>query len=306
MGEAARAGGRLGYLRAAAGVLRFSPIFRVALFAQRAVGTRRLLSSALAYRFEKLMVRRIVLGELTPFVANRIAPVMGQRVAGVCRQILRRRRERLEEALGALSLQYPHYAAALEARFLERIALSRERHEYAMLREEGIIGAELMGALDRELAASNRRLERSLALDLAVDKSALLRQIAIFSELDEAALSDIARRLKVRFVVPGERLIQRGERGDTVYLVASGAVEVDVGSGDRIQLGRGAVVGELAALSGDRRSADVTMLGYGELLILDGRGFRDVVAVHPAVRAAVDALVETRLERSDARAEAAE
>ncbi|MEO1105483.1 MAG: sodium:proton antiporter, partial [Pseudomonadota bacterium] len=152
MGEAARTTGRLGYLRAAERVLGFDWSFRGALMVDRVLASRRLLAAAIESRFEKLLVRRIVLRELSTFTAERIAPVLGERVAGVSRQILRRRRGKLESALAALSLQYPHYAEALEQRFLERVALQSERREYRMLREEGLIGAELSLALNKELS----------------------------------------------------------------------------------------------------------------------------------------------------------
>ncbi len=293
MGEAARASGRLGYLRAAERALGFGWEFRAALALQRLIGTRRLLSSALAYRFEKLMVRRIVLQELARFTGERIEPVLGARVAGVCRRILRRRQSKLDRAVGALSLQYPHYAAALEERFLRRVALEREQREYRMLRQEGLIGAELSTVLDRELRQTNKGVARALRLDLSVDKRALVGAVALFADLPDASQAAIARLLRPRLVVPGERIIRRGDRGDTVYFIASGAVEVDTGR-ERIELGRGAVVGELAAFFGGRRSADVTMLGYGELLVLDGRAFRALMADNDSLRRAVEALAAER------------
>ncbi|MEM0905846.1 MAG: cation:proton antiporter [Pseudomonadota bacterium] len=303
MGEAARAGGRLGYLRAANRVLGFSRGFQLALLIQRIFGSRRLLSAALAHRIEKLMVRKIVLRELAAFTTQRIGPVLGGRVAGVCRQILRRRRTRLEAALGALSLQYPHYAAAVEQRFLQRVALAREQREYRMLREEGLIGAELSSVLDRELRSVNERVERALRLDLRVDKSALVRSVALFAQLSDKTQAEIARLLRTRLVVPGERIIRRGDRGDTVYFIASGAVEVDTGF-QKIRLGRGAVVGELAAFFGGRRTADVSMLGYGELLVLHGKAFRLLMRTNDDLRRSVERVAAARRRNDERPAEA--
>ncbi|XWN32415.1 MAG: cation:proton antiporter [Devosia sp.] len=291
--EAARVEGRSGYLRAAARIVRFPPSFRAALLVQRWIGVRRPLAQALEERFERLMVRRIVLGELAPFVGSRIAPVLGERVADLCKQILARRRRVLDEALDALTLQYPSYARALEQRFLERIAVRQEAKEYQALRQEQLIGVELMMALSDELGQANRRLASALTLDLNLDLRRLVEQLPLFSGLPEASLQDIVKLLKPRFIVPGERIIRRGEKGDSVYFIASGAVEVDTGH-QRIRLGRGAVVGELAAFSGGRRSADVTVLGYGELLVLQGRAFRHLLDNNAKVRAEIERIVVAR------------
>jgi len=293
MREAARASGRQGYLGAAARIHRFAPSFWVALLVQRWLGVRGPLSAALADRFERLLVRRIVIAELMPFCGERIAPVLGERVAALCRRALERRAAGLNSSLGALTLQYPRYAEALEQRFLERVALQEEQRQYRMLHEEGLIGAEISNALDEELTRANRRLTRALRLDLSVDKRALLASQPLFSDLPADTLDSIARTLSTRFVVPAERIITRGERGDTVFFIASGAAEVDTGA-ETIRLGRGTCVGELAAFSGGRRSADVTMLGYGELLVLHGRAFRRLLSRNEAVRRQVEALVAER------------
>jgi CPA1 family monovalent cation:H+ antiporter len=293
MREATRAGGRTAYLEAARRILRFGPGFRLALLVHRLTGWRGPLSEALAERFERLMVRRMILAELAPFADARIAPVLGSAVAGLCQRIIRRRQATLDAAIAALGLQYPHYAAAMEQRFLERIALAVEQREYRALREEGLIGAEISSALSESLAQANRRSAGALRLDLSVDKRALVLSVPLFASLPDAVLAEVLKALRARFVVPGERIIRRGERDDTVFFIASGAAEVNTGA-ERITLGSGTCVGELAAFSGDRRSADVTMLGYGELLVLRGDQFRAMLNRDATLRREIEAIVEAR------------
>ncbi|WP_420392413.1 cation:proton antiporter [Acuticoccus sp.] len=293
MREGARATGRRGYLSAAARITRFPLGFRLALLAQRRLGLRRPLATALAERFERLLVGRLVLAELAPFCKERISPVMGPRIARMCSGILARRAESLGTALAALTLQYPHYAALLEQRFLERIALTEEQREYEALREQGIIGAEVSGMLSEELAAAGRRIASALTLDLSVDKRAMVAAVPLFATLPASTIDGIARVLRTRLAVPGERLIRRGEAGSEVYFLASGAVEVDTGT-LKVTLGRGACIGEISAVLGEPRSADVTTLGYGELLVLTGRAFRTLLAGNPALAAEVKALAARR------------
>lgn len=293
MREGARADGRFGYQRAARRAVRFGRRFRVALVLQRRLGWRGPLSRALGERVERLLLTRIVLSELTGFCEERIAPVLGHRVAALCARALQQRTAAVGAALAALGLQYPHYVAALEQRFLERIALSEEEREYRLLREEGLIGAEVSSALGEELARAGRRFARALRLDLSIDKPALVAGLPLFASLGAEELADVVRLLRTRFVVPGERIITRGDRGDSVYFIASGAVRVDTVH-QSLTLGRGAVVGEIAAFSGAPRSADVTMLGFGELLVLQGRAFRTLLERNAPLRRQIEAIVATR------------
>ena len=117
---------------------------------------------------------------------------------------------------------------------------------------------------------------------------------------DDAVREDRTHACARASWLPGERIITRGERGDTVFFIASGAVEVDTGAA-LIRLGRGTCVGELAAFSGGVRSAHVTMLGYGELLVLHGRAFRRLLARNDGLRRQVEALVASRGGRREAR-----
>jgi CRP-like cAMP-binding protein len=63
--------------------------------------------------------------------------------------------------------------------------------------------------------------------------------------------------------VPNERVIRWGNRGDAVYFIASGAVEVRLPM-RCVRLGSGEFFGEMALLTGRRRQADVVALTYAD------------------------------------------
>ena len=121
-----------------------------------------------------------------------------------------------------------------------------------------------------------------------------MRQLPLFKTLGHADLEKISRLLRPRFAVPGERLIRGGERGNEMYFISSGAVEVSVGK-DKVRLGRGDFVGELALLNDRRRGADVTALGYCQLLVLGGDAFKSLLAMDPAIREAINRVGAERL-----------
>ena len=75
--------------------------------------------------------------------------------------------------------------------------------------------------------------------------------------------------------------------------VSSGAVEVAI-HGERIRLGPGELFGEMALLTGGRRTADVTAIDYCELLMIQEREFRQFAERCPELHAEIDEVASRR------------
>jgi len=106
---------------------------------------------------------------------------------------------------------------------------------------------------------------------------------------------------------PGERIIHRGDKADAAYFVSSGEVEVAV-SGRHIRLGPGSFFGEMALISGQPRSADVTALDYSKFLKLTVDDFDEILRRYPDIKAQIVEQAERRGEmnrRQDEQAVAA-
>ena len=142
--EGARAGGRVGYQRAARRNLRYGRSFRAALFAHNHLGWSAPLARMSSKRFGLLLSQRVILRDLEGFIDARIRRLHGRRVADLLREILSRRQEMVETALDGLRLQFPGYAEEISRRFIRRTALRLEEREYGALRAEGLIGAEVI------------------------------------------------------------------------------------------------------------------------------------------------------------------
>jgi len=294
LSEGARSAGRTGYNRAARRLVAFGRGFRLAHALHRFARMERLLVRRLADRFELLLVSRIVLEELARVVRSRMAAVLGARVADILGEIVDQRLEATTAALDALRLQYPAYAEALQRRFLRQSGLRLESAEYQALFEEGLIGRELYNNLERDVLSGRTEAASRPHLDLGLDTRELVRQFPLFKTLGHAELEKISRLLRPRFAVPAERLIRRGERGNEMYFISSGAVEVSIGR-NRVRLGRGDFIGELALLNDRRRRADVTALGYCQLLVLGADDFKSLLAMDPAIREAINRVATDRM-----------
>lgn len=113
-----------------------------------------------------------------------------------------------------------------------------------------------------------------------------LATVRLFAGLDPEERGAIARRCRFRRFRAGETLLRRGDPAGEVLFLLDGRLEV-VESGPS---GRGVVlatveagghVGELAALDGGPRSADVVAATDGRLASLDRAGFLALLERHP-------------------------
>ncbi len=126
------------------------------------------------------MNQRLILRDLHGYIDGKIRRIHGRRVADLLHELLKRREDETQSALDGLRLQYPGYAEEIERRFIRRTSLRLEEREYDILYQDGLIGRELLTTLKQELAGKRKRAEDRPALDLAVQKSELVRQFPIF------------------------------------------------------------------------------------------------------------------------------
>ncbi|HYM74287.1 MAG TPA: cation:proton antiporter, partial [Stellaceae bacterium] len=299
--DAAKTEGEEGYNRTARELLQFPRGFRYANFLHRTLHIDGPLQRQISVRFETLLVRRLVLGGLSRFTHRRLRALVGEAVAVRLGETIAARMEGTTRALDALRLQYPEHAEALERRFLQQSGLRLLISRYNDLYEEGLIGRELFDDLEREHAAGRLLAVDHPPLDLGLDPEQLIRNFEMFSGLGDQELKALARRFRPRLLVPDEVIIRKGERGNEMFLISSGAVEV-VLPDTRIRLGSGEFFGEMALLSQRRRQADVIALGYCRVLVLSAAEFRRFLNEFPAAKDEFDRVAETRSRENAERA----
>ncbi|MEN2980417.1 cation:proton antiporter [Tistrella bauzanensis] len=274
--EGGRNEGRLGYMRVVRTALDFEHGFRVAYWLHRRMRIDRPLARRLANRFEMLLAFRLSIQELRPYVDERIRPMLGRRIAELIADMLDGRARQVAGALDAMRLQYPDYAEALERRFLARMAERHELARYDALAEEGLLDAELHDDLRRGVTAAEARRDALPRLDLGLDTNELMRRLPLFVELGDDMRARVRQLLRPVFVLPRSVIFRAGDKGDGVYFISSGAVEVRI-EDRRIRLGRGDFFGEMALLDNRPRSAEIAALGYCQLLFLDAGDFRRLI-----------------------------
>ncbi len=295
-----RAGGLEGYLASVKRALAFDWRFRLGLLLQRRFGISRPLAGQLADRFEFLLAMRTQLREQLADGLTQVGSVVSDGSMNRLRDILEKRLGDTAKALDALELQYPDYAKRLEERHLGLLALRLERASYDQMRRHSLIGKEIYGNLAHELRRRFAELNQRPRLDLGLKPEKLIHRVPFFSGLSAERTAEVAKLLRPRLVIPGERILSKGEPGDAMYFIPNGVVEVSL-SADTVQLGSGDFFGEMALLSDSPRNADVTAKGFCDLLVLWVRDFRQLIDKDPQLRETIEAVAKERLDYGSAR-----
>jgi len=169
-----------------------------------------------------------------------------------------------------------------------------QKTEVARLSKESF---ERLAAASPEMAT---QLQRSVTEYLRRRQlRAALKATRLLSELDEALLSDLEAQLTWVSLVSGETLVRQGDPGDCMYVIISGRLRVvqqRTGETQHIlrELGRGESMGEIALLTGERRTATIYAIRDTEVAKLSKTSFDHLLDQHPhtMVRTFMRSLIE--------------
>jgi CPA1 family monovalent cation:H+ antiporter len=170
----------------------------------------------------------------------------------------------------------------VSGRYLSRVAVRLELEAYQRMTEERLLSPQVLHHLTGELRARLRDFEAIPPLDLGLDVPSLVASVPLLRDLGEQASREVGRLLTPRLALPGEYIVRKGEQGDSMFFIASGAVEVVLES-ERVRLGTGDFFGELALLTRRPRRNDVVAIAYCNLLVLDQGAFRSFLRSDPAL-----------------------
>src|SRR5580658_8335508 len=114
-----------------------------------------------------------------------------------------------------------------------------------------------------------------------------LAGIGLFASLDDATRLELARELEPVDVPAGEVIFRQGDAGEGLFVVVSGRLRVSVAADgpDHVlyDVGRGAVVGEMALVTDRPRAATVRAVRDSDLLLLRVSSFMALLERSPAL-----------------------
>jgi NTE family protein len=129
----------------------------------------------------------------------------------------------------------------------------------------------------------------------------------VFGDLDPAARALLRDQLRFVAVAGGQTLIAQDEPGDSMYLLVSGRLRAylrqDDGSSRMVrEMARGQVIGEMALITGEPRSATVVAIRDSVLARLEKPAFDALVASSPSMAMALTRQIVQRLKTEHQRA----
>lgn len=130
-----------------------------------------------------------------------------------------------------------------------------------------------------------RLVDGRIVSDVEVKRTQLicnvLRQIALFAEMNATVLTEIADLVELRRYESGAEIVRQGELGDEFFILASGTVDVIVtrsGKAETInQLQPGSFFGEVAILEEQPRNATIRAREPVICLVLSKQDFRQAL-----------------------------
>jgi MFS family permease len=145
------------------------------------------------------------------------------------------------------------------------------------------------------LLAARSLLAADRTVVLRVEELGLLRANPLFAPLSAPILESLSASLRRESYPAGQLILRQGDRGDRYFLLARGAVRIEI-DGRLVQtLGPGDGFGEIALLRDVPRTASVLAIDDVEVYSLEREPFLAALTGVPDSRAAAEAVVERRL-----------
>jgi CRP/FNR family transcriptional regulator, cyclic AMP receptor protein len=130
-------------------------------------------------------------------------------------------------------------------------------------------------------------------------KIELLRRVPLFELCSKRELREIASIADELPLPEGRRLAVEGAAGHEFMVVVEGTAEVRRKGRQVNLLGAGDFLGEIALITGRKRTASVTTLEPTRLLVITERDFRRLIRDVPSIQPKVMQALAARLEADD-------
>jgi small-conductance mechanosensitive channel len=125
-----------------------------------------------------------------------------------------------------------------------------------------------------------------------------LSRVDVFRALDAERIDRLSRRLRMLMFGPGETILRQGDPGDSLYVVRTGAVAVQIGVLGAFKevatLSDGQFFGEMSLMTGAMRAATVVAKSDVECYIVDKEAFQEILQEKPELAGIISDILARR------------
>lgn len=132
-------------------------------------------------------------------------------------------------------------------------------------------------------------------MQVSKENLALLKGVSIFTEVPDEILVEALQVIKEVHYGAGQRIIEKGDVGTSMYIIAEGRVRVYDGDRTLNLLGKWDVFGEMAALDTEARSASVSAIEDTRMLCLEQEDLYLLISRHESVARGIIQILAQRL-----------
>ena len=126
-------------------------------------------------------------------------------------------------------------------------------------------------------------------------KIKLISNIPVFQNCPHNCLKDISMHLEQIYSSPGDMIMNIGDIGEEMFIIAHGNVDVILESGDRVAtLHDGQIFGEIALLKETTRTAHIQSQTYCDLYKLTKKSFNEIVKRYPVLLSNIEGTTKRR------------
>ena len=124
-----------------------------------------------------------------------------------------------------------------------------------------------------------------------------LQDLPVFADLPRKQLERVARWADEIDLQPGYHLLDQGSFPHEFFVILDGTVDITQDGHPLATLGRGEILGEIALLENERRTATVVAATAVRAAVMSRREFDEMRAELPAVAARIERIARERLSR---------
>ncbi|MCU0523744.1 MAG: cyclic nucleotide-binding domain-containing protein [Elainella sp. Prado103] len=129
----------------------------------------------------------------------------------------------------------------------------------------------------------------------SVQRLLLIQKVPIFKELRDDFLVHLAATMEELAFPADYTIVQQGEEGRSLYILAAGQVRVHIGARELVRLKKEACFGEMAVFDAEPRSASVTTLEPCNCLMLTQQQLYEAIEETPGIALNIIRLLSRRI-----------